>query len=137
MISDPNIALLLMIAGALGICAEFCAPGLIVPGVAGSVLALLGFASLVTFPIYWPAAALMAFSFVLLFAGAKFASRGILTGMPALTAALASARLIDTAGSGPHISPATASAVFVFALIMSFVVAVAARARRNKDILKS
>lgn len=47
MISDPNLAILLMSLGALGILVEFCFPGKVVPGVAGGVALLVGLASLV------------------------------------------------------------------------------------------
>src|SRR3954471_10998350 len=39
-ISDPNIAFILMILGALGIYLEYMSPGLIFPGVAGGILLL-------------------------------------------------------------------------------------------------
>jgi membrane-bound serine protease (ClpP class) len=41
-ISDPNIAFVLVLLGALGLYVEFSSPGLILPGVAGAILALLG-----------------------------------------------------------------------------------------------
>jgi membrane-bound serine protease (ClpP class) len=41
-ISDPNIAFILVIVGALGIYVEYLSPGLIIPGVAGGIMLLLG-----------------------------------------------------------------------------------------------
>ena len=41
-IADPNVALLLLVLGALGIYLEFSSPGLVAPGVGGAILALLG-----------------------------------------------------------------------------------------------
>jgi membrane-bound serine protease (ClpP class) len=50
-IADPNIGFILLVLGALGIYVEFSAPGLIFPGVAGGILALLGLSSLTVLPI--------------------------------------------------------------------------------------
>ena len=45
-IADPNIALLLLVLGALGIYLEFSSPGLVAPGVAGAILVLLALSAL-------------------------------------------------------------------------------------------
>jgi hypothetical protein len=57
-ISDPKIAILLISLGALGISAEFCLPGKVIPGVLGSVVLTVGLASLLNSPsaIHWPLA---------------------------------------------------------------------------------
>src|SRR5262249_37835036 len=45
-IADPNIALILIVLGALGIYIEFNSPGVIAPGVAGAIAILLGLSAL-------------------------------------------------------------------------------------------
>ena len=59
MVSDPNIAIALVALGLLGIYAEFCLPGKVVPGVAGGIFLLTGLASLVNAqaPVSWLLAA--------------------------------------------------------------------------------
>ena len=52
-IADPNIGFILMVLGVLGIYVEFTSPGLIFPGIAGAILALLGLSSLSILPINW------------------------------------------------------------------------------------
>ena len=77
-ISNPNIALILLVLGALGIYAEFSSPGLIFPGVAGAILVLLGLSALSMLPINWLGAALLILAFTFFVLEAKFASHGIL-----------------------------------------------------------
>jgi membrane-bound serine protease (ClpP class) len=136
-IHDPNVALFLAVAGGLGICVEFCAPGLVAPGVVGSVLGLLGLASLAAFPIYWPGAALIFLAAVLLAFSPKVATRGAVSALAAITMALGSRMLIDSRDPSLRIGWTTAAAVFAFALGTAFLLTVASRARGNKDILKS
>jgi membrane-bound serine protease (ClpP class) len=52
-VADPNIALILIVIGALGIYVEFSSPGLIAPGVAGAISVLLGLSALSVLPINW------------------------------------------------------------------------------------
>ena len=77
-IADPNIALVLLVLGALGIYVEFTSPGLIVPGVMGAILVLLGLSALSVLPINWLGAALLLLAFALFVLEAKFATHGIL-----------------------------------------------------------
>ena len=46
-IAVPDIGLLLLFVGVLGIYFEFCAPGLVAPAVLGSTLAIAGIAGLI------------------------------------------------------------------------------------------
>ena len=59
-VADPNVALILVVVGVLGICAEFCAPGKIVPGVLGGILVLLGLSSFANLPMNWVGVSLLA-----------------------------------------------------------------------------
>ena len=77
-ISDPNIALVLLVLGALGIYIEFSSPGLIVPGVGGGILVLLGLSALSVLPINWVGVALLVLAIALFILEAKLASHGIL-----------------------------------------------------------
>jgi membrane-bound serine protease (ClpP class) len=134
-IADPNIALLLLLFGALGIYAEFSSPGLIAPGVIGSILVLLGLTALALFPIDWLGAALMLLGVTFFVLEAKFATHGILTAGGAAAMLLGSVMLIDTSVPELRIRWSTALAVTVpFALITSFLFSIALRARRNKVI---
>jgi membrane-bound serine protease (ClpP class) len=134
-IADPNIALLLLVLGALGIYVEFSSPGLVAPGVAGAILALLGLTALSMFPIDWLGAALMILGLAFFVLEAKFATHGILTTGGAVALALGAVMLIDTSIPELRIRWSTAIALAVpFALITSFLFSIVIRARRNKVV---
>ena len=133
-IADPNIGYILMVIGALGIYAEFQAPGLIFAGVAGGISLLLGLSSLAVMPINWVGAALLILAAALFILEAKFASHGVLGTGGTVAMVLGSMLLI----SGPpelRIRLSTALAVSVpFALITMFLVSLALQARRQKVV---
>jgi membrane-bound serine protease (ClpP class) len=134
-IADPNIALLLLVLGVLGIYLEFNSPGLIAPGVAGAILALLGLTALSMFPIDWLGAALMILGFTFFILEAKFVTHGVLTVGGAVALALGAVLLIDTSVPELRIRWATAIGLAVpFALITSVLFTIAFRARRNKVV---
>jgi membrane-bound serine protease (ClpP class) len=67
-ISDPNIAFLLISLGMLGLFIEIVHPGIFFPGVFGAIALLVGFFSLGTLPVNWAAVFLILLAFVLFFA---------------------------------------------------------------------
>lgn len=52
-LATPDIAVLLILAGMLGLYVEFTQPGVIVPGVVGGICLVLGFVSLQIIPFSW------------------------------------------------------------------------------------
>jgi membrane-bound serine protease (ClpP class) len=134
-IADPNIGFILLVLGALGIYVEFSAPGLIFPGVAGGILALLGLSSLTVLPINWAGAALLILGVSLFVLEAKFASHGIL-GIGGTAAMVLGAMLLIDGPPEMRIHLSTALAVSVpFALITMFLVTLVMRARTNKAVM--
>jgi membrane-bound serine protease (ClpP class) len=127
-ISDPNIAFVLVLLGALGLYVEFSSPGLILPGVAGAILALLGLAALSVLPINWLGAALILLALALFVLEAKFASSGILGVGGAVAMVLGAMMLVE----GPpefRIQLSTAlGASIPFALIAIFLTTLVFRA---------
>ena len=74
-LSDPNIAFLLLSLGGLGIFFELLNPGTFVPGVFGVIALVLAFFSLGTLPVNWAGVALIGLAFAL-FAAEVFVAPG-------------------------------------------------------------
>jgi membrane-bound serine protease (ClpP class) len=77
-IADPNIALLLLSVGSIGIIAELYHPGAFFPGIFGVISLLVGFVALGNLPTNWGAAALLGLSVGLFLLELHVASHGIL-----------------------------------------------------------
>jgi membrane-bound serine protease (ClpP class) len=132
-IADPNIALILLVLGALGIYAEFSSPGLIAPGVVGVILLLLGLSALSVLPINWLGAALLLTAVALFVLEAKFTSHGILGLGGAVAMVLGAVLLVNGPIPEMRIHWGTAIGLALpFSLITVLLVSLAIRARRNK-----
>jgi membrane-bound serine protease (ClpP class) len=134
-IADPNIALVLLVLGALGIYVEFSHPGLIAPGVFGAILVLLGLSAISVLPINWLGVALLLLAFSLFALEVKLASHGILGAGGAVAMVLGAVMLIDTPQPEMRIHWSTAiSLALPFSAITVFLLSLAVRARRNKVV---
>jgi membrane-bound serine protease (ClpP class) len=96
LISDPNIAYLLMMAGMLGIFFELSNPGSILPGVIGGICLILAFFAFQSLPVNWAGLLLLLFGVVLLIVEIKVVSHGILTIGGVIAMLLGSLMLYDT-----------------------------------------
>ncbi|GIV55363.1 MAG: serine protease [Candidatus Kapaibacterium sp.] len=65
-ITDPNIALLLLSLGFLGIVIEFYTPGSFGPGIAGAILLIIGFMATGSLPVNWAGILLLVLAAILL-----------------------------------------------------------------------
>ncbi|HWQ52853.1 MAG TPA: nodulation protein NfeD [Bryobacteraceae bacterium] len=132
-VSDPNIALVLLVLGALGIYVEFTAPGLIVPGVLGAIMALVGLSAIAILPINWLGVALLLLALALFLIETQVPSHGVLGVGGAVAMVLGALLLIDSPLPEMRIRLATAiSLALPFALITMMLVSLVVRARRNK-----
>jgi membrane-bound serine protease (ClpP class) len=130
---DPNLAVLILLAGALLIYMEFNAPGTIIPGALGTLLVVLALFSLNLLPVRYTSLALIAGALILMVLEAKFPSHGVLaiTG----TIALILGTLTLVAGPIPEMRVQLATAIatgVAFGLITTFLIRIAWRARQNK-----
>jgi membrane-bound serine protease (ClpP class) len=134
-IADPNLALVLLVVGALGIYIEFTSPGLIVPGVLGAILLLMGLSALSVLPISWVGASLIILAFALFVLEAKIASHGLLGIGGAVAMVLGAMLLIDSPLPEMRIRLATAVGLALpFAIVTVMLVSLVLRARANKVI---
>jgi membrane-bound serine protease (ClpP class) len=95
LLSDPNIAFLLLSLGGLGLLIEMLNPGLIVPGVFGSISLILAFLALGTLPVNWAGVALIGLAFAL-FAAEVFVSGFGALGIGGAVALIAGGLLLTT-----------------------------------------
>ena len=132
-LTNPDIAVMLLVLGGLLIYLEFNVPGTIVPGSLGTLLVLLGFFGLNLLPVRHTAVVLLLAAAVLIVLEAKFASHGILAvaGIASLVFGLAT--LVD--GPIPELRVHTATAVGAglgFGILSFGLAWMAVRARRGK-----
>ena len=131
---DPNLALLILVVGALLIYLEFNTPGTIVPGALGTLLVLLALFALNLLPVRYTAVLLILAAFALLLLEAKFASHGVLASVGILSLIFGAITLVAAPIPELRVHPATAIAMgFAFGLITVFLVRLAIRARRRKS----
>jgi membrane-bound serine protease (ClpP class) len=131
-VSDPNVALVVLLLGVLGLYVEFSTPGLIFPGVAGAILLLLGLTAIALLPLNWLGVALIALAIALFVLEAKFTSYGILGAGGAVAMILGALLLVE----GPpefRIRPWTAIGIALpFAAISVFLTTLVIRAHGYK-----
>jgi len=130
---NPNIALLLLVGGALLVYLEFNTPGTIVPGALGTLMVLLGIFALDLLPIRFTAVLLMIAAFALMLLEAKFGGHGVLALAGILCLVFGTLTLIAAPIPELRIRPWVAIGVSLgFGSITVLLVRLAWRARRLK-----
>lgn len=122
-ISNPNIAYVLLLIGILGIFFELSSPGVILPGVIGAISLLLAFFAFSTLPINYAGVLLILFALVLFIAEIKVVSYGILTGGGMIAMIMGSLMLFESSEPWLRLSwrvilPTMLVTVAFFALIV-------------------
>lgn len=123
-ITDPNIAYLLMLIGFYGLILEFYSPGLVGPGIIGAISLLLAFYAFNVLPINYAALGLLLLGILFMVLEAYSPSFGILGLGGAVSFIIGSIMLIDTDVEGFSISlsliasvGALLTGVFLFAIV--------------------
>jgi membrane-bound serine protease (ClpP class) len=133
---NPNIALLLLVGGALLIYLEFNTPGTIVPGALGTLMVLLGVFALNLLPIRYTAVLLLIAALALLILEAKFGGHGALAIAGIVCLTLGTLTLVAAPIPELAVNPWVAIGVSAgFGGITAFLVRLAVRARRLKSRL--
>ena len=103
-IASPNVAYVLMILGLVGLYFELSNPGLILPGVVGSISLVLALYAMQTLPINYAGLLLIILGVVLLIAEVNVMSYGLLAMSGAISMFLGSIMLIDSDDPAMQIS---------------------------------
>jgi membrane-bound serine protease (ClpP class) len=135
-ITDPNVAYVLMMLGTLGLIFELSTPGAILPGVIGGISLILAFFAFQSLPINFAGLLLILFAIVLFIAEVKVTSHGVLAIGGIVSMALGSLMLYDAPEIGFRVSwrvivptVALTAGFFLFALTLGV------RAFRRRPLL--
>ena len=134
-LSDPNIAYILLMLGIYGLFFEFYSPGAIFPGVIGGICLILAFYSMNTLPVNYAGLAFIILSVILFILEVKVTSHGVLTIGGIISLFLGSMMLIniDTFWEAMEISMELIILVVVLtAAFFIFVVSMGIKAQRKK-----
>jgi membrane-bound serine protease (ClpP class) len=131
-IVDPNIIVLLMSLGVLGITVEIFNPGLIFPGTVGAISLIVGLFGLQVLPVSWAGLLLLLLAAGFFVAEAFVTSHGALALAGTASFVVGALMLFDPAGPDYQVSLSVALAVGgAMALITLLVVAKIVQARRR------
>jgi membrane-bound serine protease (ClpP class) len=130
---DPNLIVLLMSIGLLGITVEVLNPGLIFPGALGAISLLIGLFGLQVLPISWAGVALILLAAGFFAAEAFVASHGALALAGAASFVVGALMLFDPAGSLYEVSIWVALAIgATFALVLGVAITKVVQVRRTR-----
>jgi len=131
-ITDPSVALILLMIGVYGLFFEFWNPGLALPGVVGAVCLLIGLFALQMLPVNYAGLALILLGLSFMVAEVFFPAFGSLGAGGIVAFAVGAVMLIDTEVPGFGVPRGLiVTMVAVTALFIFFVAALALRARRR------
>lgn len=130
-ITNPNLALMLLMVGVYGLIFEFMNPGALYPGVVGAICLLIGLYALSALPLTYAGLALVLLGAVLMVAEIFTPSIGILGIGGAISFVLGSLLLVDTETPAYEVSLPLVAGVAMASLGMTFLIGrLALRSRR-------
>lgn len=138
-LSDPNIAYIVLMLGFYGLMFELYNPGAILPGIVGVICLVLALYSLNTLPINYAGLALILFALLLFILELKIASHGVLAIGGVVSLLLGSMMLIRRgAGAIGELSwTVIISSTLVTTLFFLFVIGMGLRAQRLRPVTGS
>lgn len=137
LLSDPNIAYILLMLGMYGVMFELFNPGAILPGVVGVISLVLAFYSMHTLPVNYAGLALIIFGIILFLLEIKIVSNGLLALGGIVSLVLGSMMLIRSDSSLEFLRISRGliiGAAIVTAAFFLFVVGVGIRAQKGKAV---
>lgn len=134
-ISDPNIAYILMLLGFYGLFFELTNPGAIFPGVLGGICLILAFYSFQTLPVNYAGVLLIILGIIMFILEIKIVSYGILTLGGIIAMIIGSIMLFDTAGPFLKLSLSTIlPAVLITVLFFTVAIRLAYKAWKRQPV---
>lgn len=134
-ISNPNVAYILMMIGMVGIYFELSNPGLILPGVIGAISLILALYAMQTLPINYAGLLLILLGVILFIAEINIMSYGLLSVSGVISIFLGSTMLIDSDDPALQISRAILYPTLGMTVILSLgIVVLATRTRSLKKL---
>ena len=128
---DPNLILILMSLGVLGITIELWSPGLIFPGTIGAICLIVGLFGLQVLPISWAGLLLMLLAAGFFLAELFVTSHGALALAGVVAFVIGSLILFDPAGETYQVSvPVALGIAATMALLVAFVITKIVQVRR-------
>lgn len=134
LISNPNVAYILMLLGFYGLFFELTNPGAIFPGVLGGICLILAFYAFQTLPVNYAGLLLIILAVVLFVLEAQIVSHGVLTIGGIIAMAIGSIMLFET---GPFIKLSLyliIPAVVITTLFFTLTLGLAFKAFRRKPV---
>jgi membrane-bound serine protease (ClpP class) len=133
MISDPNVAYILMLLGFYGLFFELTNPGSIFPGVLGAICLILAFYSFQTLPVNYAGLLLIIVAIIMFILEVKITSQGVLTIGGIVAMIIGSLMLFESPGPFLKLSLfLVLPAVIVTALFFTITLGLAVKAWRRK-----
>lgn len=134
-ISNPNVAYLLMMLGLLGIFFEISQPGVILPGVVGAIAMLLALFAFQSLPVNYVGVLLILLALVLFILEIKVVSYGMLSVGGVIALSLGSLMLIDSSAPYLQISRAIiTTTVLAFTGFFLFCTVFIVRVQRGRAV---
>jgi membrane-bound serine protease (ClpP class) len=137
-ISDPNIAYILMMLGFYGLFFELSNPGAIFPGVIGGICLILAFYAFQALPVNYAGIILIILAIILFIAEIKIVSHGILALGGIISMTLGSLMLFESSAPYLRISvPVVITTVILTSSLFILAIYLVIKAYRSKPVIGS
>lgn len=135
LISDPNVAYILMLLGFYGLFFELTNPGAVFPGVIGGISLILAFYAFQTLPVNYAGVLLIILAIILFILEVKIVSHGVLTIGGVIAMTIGSLMLFESAGPFMRLSLLLILPAVIFTtLFFTLTIGLALKAYRRKPV---
>jgi membrane-bound serine protease (ClpP class) len=135
LISDPNVAYILMLLGFYGLFFELTNPGSIFPGVMGGICLILAFYAFQTLPVNYAGLLLIILAIILFVLEIKIVSHGVLTIGGIISMVIGSIMLFESPAPFMRLSLyVILPAVVITTLFFTLIIGLAVKAHRRKPV---